>query len=352
MKIRLFLRRIKGELKWCIFFAKLFKKRKSMNNCLLLIGEPLHGNIGDAAIALAEYKFLNECVNKEILAIPADYIGNHTKAFKLIIKENMPVLFHGGGFIGTLWPLQARDLSRFLKYFSKNRIIVLPQTVFFSNDSKGEQARKEMYNDFLACPNLTICVREKYSYELMKNYFKGVHSILIPDMVPYLTIDKFKDLQLSQNKSGILCCLRSDREKEVNEEFINNIIKRLKDKLSTDIVDYTDTVISCGITEKMREKIVGDKIKQMSNYQCVITDRLHGMVFAAIAETPCIAVACNNYKVKGVYEWIDNNPYIFFVENIEEVTSYIERIKLLGDIKYSNSKTVEGYSKLKKLVLK
>lgn len=69
-----------------------------------------------------------------------------------------------------------------------------------------------------------------------------------------------------------------------------------------------------GIREQERMQVVTDKLNEFASHQCVITDRLHGMVLAAITDTPCIALGCNNYKIQGVYEWIKIiNSYIFLM---------------------------------------
>lgn len=46
---------------------------------------------------------------------------------------------------------------------------------------------------------------------------------------------------------------------------------------------------------------VGNINKYIKFRECelVITDRIHGMIFAAITGTPCIALS--NYKIKGTY---------------------------------------------------
>ena len=49
----------------------------------------------------------------------------------------------------------------------------------------------------------------------------------------------------------------------------------------------------------------------------VITDRLHGMLFAAITKTPCIVTKSLDYKITGTYEWIKDLNYIKFVEQLD-----------------------------------
>ena len=59
-------------------------------------------------------------------------------------------------------------------------------------------------------------------------------------------------------------------------------------------------------------------MQEFCDAKLVITDRLHGMIFAAISETPCIVFSNYNHKVGGTYEWIKQLPYIRYVENMGE----------------------------------
>ena len=60
-------------------------------------------------------------------------------------------------------------------------------------------------------------------------------------------------------------------------------------------------------------------ILEFSKCKLIITDRLHGMIFSFITNTPCIALPNSNGKIKGVYKWIANKGSVLFVENIDDV---------------------------------
>ncbi len=71
-------------------------------------------------------------------------------------------------------------------------------------------------------------------------------------------------------------------------------------------------------TVKERREILENKYNQFRQAEIAITDRLHGMVLAAITGTPCIVFSNYNQKVKGTYEWLKDLEYIRFVKNIDE----------------------------------
>ena len=93
---------------------------------------------------------------------------------------------------------------------------------------------------------------------------------------------------------------------------------------------------------------VGNINKYIKFRECelVITDRIHGMIFAAITGTPCIALSNYNYKVKGTYEWIKNLGYIKFTDDINEIPTLIQELKNIKKIKYDNSFAVKKYEQI------
>lgn len=50
----------------------------------------------------------------------------------------------------------------------------------------------------------------------------------------------------------------------------------------------------------------------------VITDRLHGMIFCYLTNTPCLVFQNNNHKVRETYEWIKGNKNITLVEEFSQ----------------------------------
>ena len=104
------------------------------------------------------------------------------------------------------------------------------------------------------------------------------------------------------------------------------------------------------IKKNVRKEIVEEKLNQFKKSEIVITDRLHGMIFATITGTPCIALSNYNYKVKGTYEWIKHLEYIKFTEDINEIPNLINELKLLKGSKYDNSFIQEYYNSIYELI--
>lgn len=70
--------------------------------------------------------------------------------------------------------------------------------------------------------------------------------------------------------------------------------------------------------------------------QIVITDRLHGMIFAAITETPCVVFGNFNHKISESYKWLKELKYISFCNSIDELEDAINKISSVKEPKYDN----------------
>lgn len=315
------IKKIIGKIEYLIYVKKSLKiiKKSSKNNIkkIYLMGIPVHGNLGDQAIVIAERKFLKDNFSDyNIIEVESEIVLKKLNFLKKYI-DNSLILIHGGGFIGTLWPKEDKMSQLIIDNFDNN-MIFLPQTAYFENNQEGIKLVNELKEKYKRKKNLFICLREKYSYEFMKENFQGCNLVMIPDMVLYLD----NEYSNKSNKcSTIIMCLRNDIEKK---NIDTNKIKNYFEKNSLNDINYTDTVINKRLYHYNREKYVSDKIKEFAASKLVVTDRLHGMVFAYLANTPCLVVNSKSHKVKGVYEWISNDKKIRFIDNANNCEKDIE----------------------------
>ena len=328
---------IKRILKYFRKKLMYFKLKRKLNdkNKVVIFGTPFHGNLGDHAIIEAEKKMINDYLNKNIVEI-STYLLEDQKIFndiKKYINNNDLLFITGGGSMGDIWLNEELIIRKVITYYPNNRIIIFPQTVFYTNTKEGKKQFLKSIAIYNSHPLLTICVREEKSYNFVKKNY-NVKCLLIPDMVLYLDNNLNND-----NRNNILFLMRKDKEKVLK----NSDIKTIEKIVNYDIT-YSDTVLNKRISIKNRKKYLNKKIKLCRNSKMIITDRLHGMIFAYITNTPCIAF--NNYslKVEGVYKWISNCNYIKLVKNIDEFEKkYLELINL-KEIKKINIK--ENYKDL------
>lgn len=294
--------------------AKIVRKLKKRQKRFILLGTPLHGNLGDQAISIAEHKYLQkEFEDRSTIEIPRYYFEMFEKQLKKYIKESDVILIHGGGFLGTLWIAEEYFVRKIIQQYPNNPIVIFPQTVFYAKDENARLELKRSEEIYNKHEKLYICAREKFSFEFMKEHYNQCKIIFVPDIVLYLS----NKLKLDEKtREGILFCFRKDKEKQIDDKTINllnEIAKGTGEKITN-----TDTVVNYNVYMKNREEEVGKLWNEFTESKLVVTDRLHGMIFSAITGTPCIVFRNSNYKVEGVYEWIKDLDYINFVNDIEE----------------------------------
>lgn len=308
---------------------------------------PMHGNLGDQAIAYSEIQFLQDCGVKNIVEIKAmDYLSYCSVIRKFIHKRDV-IAIHGGGNIGSLWPVEAELINDIAKKYKSNLVFIFPETVYFSDDAEGHASYNSTKKAFEANRNLHIFLRDETSFWRMKEMLPEGNVYLCPDAVLYLG----GRLNLKKcQRSGAYLCMRSDIEKTISNSDMNMILQILKEK-GLD-VKFGDTVIDYNVTKKTRKSELEKKWEQFSSSKIVITDRLHGMIFAAITNTPCIALKNSSGKVKAVYKWIEQNAFIRFAESPNELKRFLDEIDLDRDYHFDNTVIQDGFKPLAEFVNK
>ena len=315
---------------------------------IFLLNTPNHKNLGDLAIAEAEISFLNRSPPKKQI-IEVSGISNNIGgpyALKKIIPESAVILAHGGGYIGTDWPHEGETFRKIVMLFPRNRIILMPQSMFFSDDSNGRAMLKHFVKELSHHRDLHLIAREASSYELMKRHYKNANIYLCPDMV--LDMDyNAKDVE----RKGILLCMRSDRERliaDADTDYIEKVCAGYGQ------VEYTDTFApdeySGPINAQTRGALVDAKLEQFAGAELIVTDRLHGMVFAAITGTPCVALSNRNHKIKGTAEWIKDLGYVRYIDDVKEISEATEAVLTHGPGHFDKEKFSPFYEVIVKLV--
>lgn len=340
------IKKIYGKIEFILYYytslIKIWILSKTQKKRMYLMGVPVHGNLGDQAIVISEREFLKDHFKEyKVIEVESSIVTKNIKFLKKVVGNSL-LLIHGGGFIGTIWPKEDNMAKLIINNLTNNNIIMLPQTAFFDNDAAGKKLIEQNRKIYESHKKLHICVRETYSYNFMKENFKNCNIYLVPDMVLYS-----KPLEReNENEKQITLCLRDDKEKTFSN--VNLIVEKLKNKGHNDF-NITDTVIERRLYEYNRIKKVNNKILEFNNSRLVVTDRLHGMVFALLANTPCLVINSKSYKVRGVYNWLNANKKIKLIDNMDSFDEAIDEI--LKEKSYFNSKEFEKeYDILTKLI--
>ncbi|MFI3236469.1 MAG: polysaccharide pyruvyl transferase family protein [Lachnospiraceae bacterium] len=308
-------------------------------NRIILVGSPLHGNVGDHAIAIATLNFLHTYFpEKKVIEIPGMKFANYKKYIQRLFSKEDVILISGGGFLGDLWVNEEEMVRDVISTFPQNKVVILPQTIFFENiDGKEYQRTKKIYE---AHRNLHICLRDKQSYDFVKKRLDGMEYVYyIPDLVLFLE----ENLESGYENNTLLFCFREDKEKVVKDLEIEECANFLEQAGYE--VKYTTTVIDRDISFSDRGIVFSSKLAEFQESRLVLTDRLHGMIFAVITGTPCIALNNVSGKVKGVYKWIENLEYVKVVDSLSGVYGCLEKMQVEKQF-YSNEVLKEYYKEL------
>ena len=222
-----------------------------------------------------------------------------------------------------------------------SEIVCLPNTIFYEESEFGREALNASIEIYNYHPHLKIYAREMTSYKFMQPIYHDVS--LVPDMVMYLN-----ECKKSVDRHGCLLCLRSDIEKTLSDKE-HEVIDQQVRVLFGDNVVRTDMAIGHGVSVEQRDEVLEEKFDQFRQTKLVITDRLHGMIFAAITGTPCIVLNSKSPKVLGCYEWIKNLEYIQFAQSPELLSEIYERMPKVKN-EYQNEHLMHYYDELGKYI--
>lgn len=347
---------MREQLKYKILQAKLIstyliskteniKQNKNKKRVIVALAAD-YGNLGDVAITYAQKKFLETVFpNREIVLFPISKTFSQMKTLKKIVCKDDIITIVGGGNMGNLY--QDIEFCRqfVIRNFKSNKIVLFPQTIDYEDNDNGYKMLHNATKLYGKHKNLSIFVREEITYKKYKDIFKNP-LYLVPDIVM-----GFKpEIKNNTSRKGAILCLRNDKERAISKENQKTIETIISSTYST---KYDDTQIKYAPRDlkELKHKLY-ELLERISSSEIVVTDRLHGMIFCYITDTPCIVLSGSNHKIRGCYEWIKNVPFIRLIDvnNLNDLSKIIVDVcnstnGNLKKISYSNS-----YKKLEEVL--
>lgn len=330
----------------------------------ILLDYPNHRNIGDHLIWLGELFYLTDVMKTKISYVA--HLYNWSAAAINQQVSHAPILLTGGGNLGDIWPNFQKFRELIISKFHDRPIIIFPQTIYFTDPSNLQKAA-DIFN---AHPNLTLLVRDDYSYEIAIKHFHKCRIIKSPDMafqmvnMPEVLSDK------SPNPTTLYLC-RKDKELsktlsvESSFELDNllvedwasyrfpyrelpkpktprNIVRGIREgwkKGTLLTVDWLppqewmslQTWKSSPSTSKFDEmynpvmhqrswNFMHQGVYQLRQHRLVITNRLHGHILSTLLGIPHIFLANSYHKNQAFYEaWTHQVPFCKFAKDVSQV---------------------------------
>lgn len=306
---------MREKIKWWVRSAFLARMRTRPDVLLALkqlqlneptifyLGIPEHGNLGDQAIALATQAYLaHHLPDAPVFQVPDTQVHHALPLLARKIRPQDMILIHGGGNLGDIWP-EAEDVRReIVQHFKGNRIIQMPQSVHFNQSAEQAKSRR-IYSQ---ATNLTLVGREMMSVTKMCDDLAH-EAALVPDMVMWLQLRQFEK---DEPRHGVMTIFRQD----VEQQYDNQLKQQINTKLATrfERVTASDTVLQLQVMDTaQRQEYLTNYWHEMTRHEVIVTDRLHGLIFGLITQTPTVALANNNGKITSLYDtWLTDIPWL------------------------------------------
>lgn len=270
---------------------------------IYLFCAPTHSNIGDQAQLMCWLRLLDLWYpDYEVIKVPAMFRRFETlREIRRTLRYD-DLLFIHSGYLFFDFHLELPFILDIVRIFYDYPIIILPQTVNIMEPWMQNVIGRELDMH----EQLTLYCRDEISLEKAGNLFHNVHLELKPDVVTSLIGDE-RIASNNVNRKGVLFCLRNDLEKHYSDEELNGLMSQFSytrtKRRDTSIKTYR------WVWGKNRDRMIQDIVDEFASYEVVITDRYHGTILSAIANTPVIVINSSDHKLCSGVKWFDTNVY-------------------------------------------
>lgn len=264
-----------------------------------LLDFPDHGNVGDSAIWLGELAWLKRRAGRA----PTLTCRFDDPPKRLDRPPRGPILLHGGGNFGDVWPQHQLFRESVLDRFPGRPVVQMPQSIHYDDPSALARTARaiERHGAF------TLLVRDRPSLELARRHFP-CETRLCPDMAFALGELPRADAP----DLDVLALLRTDRESAAPglpaglpadwpvedwpvEDWLDDdpdmyraalSRTRLGAILSLDPRRLGRAARGLDLANRLAEWRLGRGVAQLSRARFVITDRLHVHILATLLGLP------------------------------------------------------------------
>lgn len=288
-----------------------------------LVGFPDSSNVGDSAIWLGQLAWLAEA-GIRVAYRCHDY--SYDRQILNLSTPTGPILFHGGGNLGDVWPRVQRFRERVIRDFPDRPIVQFPQTIYFADRIALARAREV----FDSHPDLTILARDEPSLELARNEFRAT-SLLSPDMAFFLG-----SLPRPRPPDADVFWLRRTDVEAVERQHAGNetglavtdwldsrapALRRVRNALNSVALRRPRRL---WVLRWMAEATYDLQARQRTTFGCrllargkvVITDRLHGHILCLLLGIPHVVLDNSYGKLRNFHRtWTHAEPQVRWVES-------------------------------------
>lgn len=256
----------------------------------VLLDVPYYTNIGDTLIWEGTKHFQKEIPHKCLYTASVE-----TYRYRPLPPDTV-ILLQGGGNFGDLWRRHQDLRLEVIRAYPNNKIIILPQTVFYKDDAVFQDDAK-IFNSH---NNLYICARDTVSFEYLQQSLT-CNLLLVPDMAFCISSKLLK--KYSKKEGDRTLFLKRNDPEFCQYDFNSHITE---DEVMLDTCDWptmeqqfkTKTYLDKLLWHKERlgrlSDIYADKIFRpfqvkkgiefVSQYKKVYTTRLHVAILSLLLD--------------------------------------------------------------------
>lgn len=279
---------------------------------------PAHMNVGDSMIWAGEMSYLRQ------IGVRVRYIADIDRFSRRALTDALPegpILLHGGGNFGDVWPRFQCFREEIIEAFPDRRIIQLPQTLYYEREFSAARTNKIMG----AHRNFTLLLRDHTSMARAQRLLPAVVATFVPDMALGWT----PKVQLSDGSRGLLVLARQDHEAQSDLEAVERELAasmpvefadwglRGRDfarwkalRLPGRMVRKLPAVRRSSLTEPILRRAneamlqlnLEAGLKLYRNRQVVVTNRLHAHILAVLMGIPHVVLDNSYGKVRSIYD--------------------------------------------------
>ncbi len=276
---------------------------------VVLLDTPRHRNLGDSLIWRGTLDYLHGLGHRVVHQ--SDW-GRHRDDDLRKLSKDTIILLQGGGNFGDLYPLHDEFRRHVIATFPKRRIVILPQTIFYTSTTAARAA----ISQYQQGENLTVLLREQKSMAFSEKTMAGMDVRFCYDLALGAQIER----ERTPGGEGVLVLARDDGEQakvsaaEVHswEDWTFQPRNQLAYKTAIGVGAAYKRVparaqeaLYCSAqraNSKILDLNIAAAVAQFCNKDAVATDRLHAHVLSLLLGIPH-AVTDNSYgKISSIFD--------------------------------------------------
>ena len=283
----------------------------------ILLDLPYYSNIGDTLIWEGTESFLKSLPHKCLYKS-----SNQTFKYKHLQSSTI-IILQGGGNFGDLWRRFQDFRLSIIKQYPNNKIIILPQSIFYENDEiiKNDAAIMAQHK------KLTICARDKTSYNVLnKHFFNDI--LLLPDMAFCIENKLINKYKINPTKD-ILLLKRRDQELSSRDDYYKYITEEgnIEERdwpsiehpgIARDLIEKMGVLSKSAVDKYVnylyRHYLIKKGIIFLSEYKYIYATRLHVAILSILLNKPFVFFDNSYGKNSSFYDtWLSDSDFIKFI---------------------------------------